>query len=59
MFATLCSKPAATNAATGKTTAITLPNTVRALDAIQVARQTMVLARMPEKKIAHHDRLTL
>ena len=59
MFATLCSNPAATNAETGNTTARTLPNTVRALDAIQVARHTMMFAKMPLKKIAHHDRLTL
>ena len=49
MLATLCSKPAATNAEIGKTIAATLSITDRLAAASQTARQTKAFARMPDQ----------
>ena len=47
MFAMLCSKPAATNAAIGGTIERTLSTVVRALKHIHTARQTNALHMIP------------
>ena len=49
MFATQCSKPAATNALMGSRIPITLSTTVRAEKPIHTARQTKTLHMMPLK----------
>src|SRR3989338_11408027 len=49
MLAILCSKPAATNAETGKTIASTLSTTLRPASAIHNARHTRMLHSTPLK----------
>ena len=55
MFATQCSKPAATNAAMGKTTARILSDTLRPALASHTARQTSTLQSTPLKKASLKD----
>ena len=50
MFATQCSKPAATKALMGRMMPITLSTTVRAEKPIHTARQTKILHMTPLKK---------
>ena len=52
MFATECSRPAATNSMIGPTMARILAGSMLAVIAIHTARQTRALARMPEQKTA-------
>src|SRR5258706_8042113 len=59
MLAMLCSKPIATNAATGGTMAITLSVTDRADIDSHTARHTSALARMPETNAAGMARWVL
>jgi len=59
MFATLCSKPDATNAVIGKITARILSIVLRPLKASQIARQTRTLQRMPLKNASRKGIFTL
>src|SRR5215213_5281933 len=59
MFATECSKPAATKAETGKRTASTLSPVLRAPIESQTARQTSTLQRTPRNRARSNGRATL
>src|SRR3990172_1662459 len=58
MLAMLCSKPAATKAEIGKTTARILSATLRPARASQTARQTRMLQRIPLKKASQKGSVT-
>src|SRR3972149_6625634 len=56
MFATLCSKPAATNAEMGNTMAMILSVTLRPAMAIHTARHTRMLHKIPLKNASQNGR---
>ena len=59
IFAILCSYPDATNVAIGNKIAKILPITLFELVAIQTAKQTNQLHKMPRHSASVNDRLTL